>query len=67
MQDPDERMTDRERLCYAKWLEAAIDLEDPALAAYWQAQGLEARRERLFFHTPSMQAETPKRRRSRSV
>lgn len=41
------RMSDREKVCARKWMEAALDKEDPDLATYWQNKGLEARLERL--------------------
>jgi hypothetical protein len=43
----DPFMSEREKVCATNWLAAAIDAEDPALAAYWQEQGLEARLDRL--------------------
>jgi hypothetical protein len=46
----DKRMSDRERVCAAKWLDAAIDREDAALAEYWRDEGLAAREARLNGH-----------------
>jgi hypothetical protein len=40
-------MSDRERVCFEAWLRAALDDEDPDLAARWQAEGLRARLARV--------------------
>lgn len=40
-------MSEREKMCATKWIEAAIDKADPDLATYWQEQGLEARLARI--------------------
>jgi hypothetical protein len=49
MKDPNaEKMSQRERVCFARQLEAALDNDDPGLADYWKQKGLQARQERLF-------------------
>ena len=58
-----DRMSDRERLCFAKQLEAAFDLDDADLAEYWKDQGLQARQERLISVEVTIDA-TPRKRKA---
>jgi len=57
-----DRMSDRERHCFAKQLEAVFTLDDPDLGDYWKEQGLLARHERLI--APEVHLDAPRKRKT---